>query len=72
MKHVEKWRWRTSWGGRMIPGSVHFAEADIKLVHPEAEAIPGSMIVVDVPETPEEIDAAYKATQRRPRNFRPE
>lgn len=72
MKQVEKWRWRTLWAGRMVAGKVHYTADEIKARHPEAQPVPGSMKVVDVPETEAEWDAVYEAMRRQPRNFRPE
>jgi hypothetical protein len=72
LKTVQKWRWRTLWCGRMVPGSVHYTEAEMRERHPEAERIPGSMIPVEVPETDAERQAAYEAMRRQPRNFKPD
>jgi len=72
MKRVEKWLWRTLWAGRMLAGKVYYTESEIKLVHPEAERIPGSMGLVDEPETDQERQAAVQSTRRQSRNFRPE
>jgi hypothetical protein len=72
MKKVEKWLWRTRWAGKMTPGKVHYAAEEIKATHPEAEPVPGSMKVIEVPETDSEWEAAYEAMRRQPHNFRPE
>ncbi len=72
MKHVEKWLWRFRWGGRMVTGTVHYTDSEIRARHPEAQRVDSSMIVVEVPETPAEIEAAYEAMRRPPRNVRPD
>jgi hypothetical protein len=70
MKQVEKWRWRTLWIGKMLAGKIHYTEAEIRARHPEAERVPGSMILVEVPETDAEREALYEATRRPPKEFR--
>lgn len=72
MKKVEKWRWRTLWAGKMMDGKVYYTEAEIRATHPEAERVPGSGKLVDVPETDAEREAAFQSMCRAPRNFRPE
>jgi hypothetical protein len=73
MKQIEKWRWRTRWAGtgRMTPGKVHYTEAEIRARHPEAERVPGSMIIVEVPETDAERDAIHESFRRPPKDFHP-
>jgi hypothetical protein len=72
MKQIEKWRWRTLWAGKMTAGKVHYTADEIKATHPEAEPVPGSMKLVDIPETDEEWEAVYEATRRPQRNFKPD
>lgn len=71
MKTVEKWRWKTLWIGKMTAGKVHYTEEEIKARHPEAERVPGTMILVEAPETEEEQQAAQNAMRRAPRDFKP-
>lgn len=70
MQIVEKWRWRTLWAGKMMAGKVHYTEAEIRAQHPEAEQVPHSKIIVEVPETPAEVEARYEAMRRPPKEFR--
>ena len=65
MKTVEKWRWRIRWAGRWTTTRIHHSEAEIRVEHPEAVRVEGSRILVDLPSTPAEFDAA-----RRPRGDR--
>jgi hypothetical protein len=60
MKTVEKWLWRIRWTGRWTTTRVHFTEAEIRREHPEAERVDGSRILVDVPDTEEERQAAQQ------------
>ena len=71
MRKVEKWLWRTRWAGKMSAGRVHYTEDEIRAQHPEAERVPDTMIVVEVPETDEEREAAQSCMKRVPRDFRP-
>ncbi len=69
---VEKWRWRIRWAGRMVNGKMLLTWDEVSREHPEAVKIPGTMTLVDVPQTQEERDAAYEFNRRPPHNFRPE
>lgn len=61
MKRIETYRWRTRWAGRWTITRYHASEADIRVEHPEAERVPGTLIVREVPETEEELAAAAAA-----------
>lgn len=71
MKRVEKWLWKTLWIGKMVKGKVHYSEEEIRKTHPEAEKIPGTMKIVEYPETEEERKAAYRAMSRQPKDCEP-
>jgi hypothetical protein len=58
MKQVEKWTWRIRWAGRWTTTRIHYTEAEVRREHPEAERLPETRIVVDLPETEAEIQAA--------------
>jgi hypothetical protein len=64
MKQVEKWKWRIRWAGAVTITRVHFTEAEIHREHPEAVKIPETRIVVDLPETDAEIQAAQRNPNR--------
>jgi hypothetical protein len=63
VKQVEKWRWRIRWAGHMTT-SHHATEAEIRREHPQAVRIEESRVVVQLPDTPTELEAAR--SQRRP------
>jgi hypothetical protein len=65
MREVEKWLWRIRWAGRTMTTRAHFTEAEIRAEHPEAVRVEASRIVVGIPETTAERDAA-----RQPRGSR--
>jgi hypothetical protein len=54
MKRVETYRWRIQWLGRWTTTRHHASEEDMKIEHPEATPVPGTLIVREVPETAEE------------------
>jgi hypothetical protein len=54
MRRVETYRWRIQWLGRWTTTRHHACEGDIKVEHPEATPVPGTLIVREVPETEEE------------------
>lgn len=58
MKTIEEWRWRIRWAGKWQTTRHHTAEEIIRREHPEAERVPGSMRLIRVPETDEEMRAA--------------
>jgi hypothetical protein len=65
MRTVEKWRWRTYWppgSRRLVVGKVHYTEEEIKARHPEAQKVPHTMKLVEVPETKEELEAVVRST----------
>jgi hypothetical protein len=68
MKQVEKWKWRILWAGRWTSTRIHFTEEQIRRIHPEAEKIDGSRVVVSLPETQAEIDANQRPAHRGPAN----
>jgi len=57
MRQVETYRWRVQWLGRWTTTRHHTSEEDIRVEHPEAVAVPGSLIVLEVPETDDEREA---------------
>jgi hypothetical protein len=57
MKRVELYRWRHAWAGRWITTSYQCTEEEIRMEHPEAERVEGTLQVRWLPETREEIDA---------------
>jgi hypothetical protein len=65
MKRVEKWLWRIRWGGRMTTTRAHFTEEEIRREHPDAQRVTISRIVVELPDTPAERDAAMSQRGRR-------
>jgi hypothetical protein len=65
MKTVEKWKWRVHWAGRMVVTRVPFTADEIKARHPDAIRMDGTRLVVELPETQAELDAA-----RQPRGSR--
>lgn len=65
MKQVEKWLWRIHWGGRMVITRVHFTADEIRERHPDAVCMPETRIVVQLPETQAELDAARQPRGRR-------
>lgn len=54
MKRVEQYRWRVQWLGKWKTTRYHATEADIRVEHPEATPVAGSLIVREIPETAEE------------------
>jgi hypothetical protein len=58
VKTLEKWKWKIRWAGRWTTTSVHFTEDEIHREHREAERLPETRIVVELPETEAEIQAA--------------
>jgi hypothetical protein len=60
MQQVEKWRWRIRWAGRITTTRAHFTEDEIRREHPDAVRVDGSRIVMELPETPAEFDAAQR------------
>lgn len=65
MRLVEKWLWRIRWAGRRTTTRAHFTEAEIRREHPDAVRVDGSRIVVGLPDTPDELDAAKQPRGRR-------
>ena len=61
MKRIEQYRWRIQWAGRWKTTRRHCCEEEIRVEHPEAERIEGSVRVLEVPETSEEIAAHARA-----------
>jgi hypothetical protein len=61
MKRVDTYRWRVQWLGRWTTTRHHASEADIRQDHPEAMAIPGTLIVREVPETEDEYQQRLDA-----------
>jgi hypothetical protein len=64
MKQVEKWKWRVIWAGGWTNTRVAYTEEDIRREHPEAKKLPYSRIMVDLPETPAEIQAFQRNPNR--------
>lgn len=60
MKTVEKWLWRIRWAGRKTTTRAHFTEAEIRREHPDAERVDASRILVELPDTDEERQAAQQ------------
>jgi hypothetical protein len=65
VRTVEKWLWKTRWAGRVATTKIHFTEAEIRAEHPDAVRIDASRIVVQLPETQAELDAAMQPRGRR-------
>lgn len=63
MKTVEKWKWKIRWTGRWTT-SGPWTEEHIRREHPEAERVPGSRILVELPETDAEIAACQRPANR--------
>jgi len=63
MRREEQYRWRcrTPWG-KSFTTRHHCTWDMIREEHPEAEAVEGSLIVRLVPESPDEIAAAMRAS----------
>jgi hypothetical protein len=61
MKTEHTYRWMTKWNGKMTPTRHHCTEEAIRKSHPEAVRIEGSLIVREIPETPEEWRARMLA-----------
>jgi hypothetical protein len=57
MKRIEQHRRRILWAGRWKTTSYHCTEDEIRFEHPEAERIEGTLRVLDLPETGDEITA---------------
>jgi hypothetical protein len=64
MKTVEKWLWRIRWAGRWTTTLIPFTEDQVRREHPEAVRVEGSRVLVNVPETEGEIQAAQRAPRR--------
>lgn len=60
VKQVEKWKWRIRWSDRWTTSAIHQTEAEVRREHPEATRIDGSRIVVELPDTPEELAPARR------------
>ena len=56
MKEEVRFKWRIKWSGRWTTTRHHCTEEVIKREHPEAVAVPGTMQVTTVAESPEEFD----------------
>lgn len=57
--------WRILWTGKWRHTRYHCTEEHIRLEHPEALRLPSTLIVREVPETDEEIQAKLRAVSRR-------
>lgn len=68
MRTIEKWKWRICWAGRATTTRVHFTEAQIRAQHPDAARVDASRIVVQLPETEADRDAATKQRDGRCRS----
>lgn len=66
MKRVEKWKWRIKWGGRWTTTTIARTEEDIRVEHPEAEKVPGTMVLIELPETEDEVQAFQRPAKRTP------
>jgi hypothetical protein len=63
MRPEEHHRWRCRGpSGKTYTTRFHCTEEQIRIEHPEAERVEGTLIVREVPETAEEQAAAMKAT----------
>lgn len=60
MHQVEKWRWRIRWAGRWTTTRIPYTETEVRRAHPEAVRIEEMRILVDMPDTEAEIDAAMR------------
>jgi hypothetical protein len=58
MKQVEKWKWRIRWAGRWTTTRIAQTEAEVRREHPEATPVESSRVLVELPETEAEIQAA--------------
>jgi hypothetical protein len=58
VKQIEKWKWRIRWAGRWTTTRIAYTEAEVRREHPEAVRIEASRVVVERPETEDEIQAA--------------
>lgn len=65
MRQLEKWRWRIRWAGRTMTTRAYFTEEEIRAQHPEALRVEASRIVVELPESKAEQDAAHQPRGRR-------
>jgi hypothetical protein len=65
MKREETWKWRIRWGGRWSTWDLYRTEAEIRREHPEAIKVEGTMRIRESAETPEELEAAWRATDTR-------
>ena len=54
MKTEETHRWRINWLGREVTTRYQATEAHIRIEHPEAVKVSGTLVVRQVPETDEE------------------
>lgn len=66
MKRVETYRWRVQWVGKWKTTRHHASEEDIRVEHPEAQRVDGTLIVRMLPETESE-----RAEQLRHQSFNP-
>lgn len=64
MKTIELWRWRILWLGRWKKTRHHATEEEIRREHPEAERVPGSMLLSEVADTEEERRVAMFRPRR--------
>jgi hypothetical protein len=64
MKTAEKWLWRVRWAGRWTTTRIAYTEAEVRREHPEAVRIDESRVVVELPETEAEVDAAQRPANR--------
>lgn len=65
MRSVEKWLWRIRWAGHMTTTRIHYTEQEIRRHHPEAVRVEASRVLVDLPETEQELQQALQPRGRR-------
>ena len=61
MRTENTYLWRISWNGGKRTTRHHCTEEHIRREHPDAVMIPGSLVVVELPETPDEHSARWRA-----------
>jgi hypothetical protein len=62
MRREEHYRWRCRGpGGKAFTTRYHCTENEIRVEHPEAERVEGTLVVRDVPETAEEYARVTQA-----------
>jgi hypothetical protein len=62
MQKIETWRWHCrNVAGKAFTTRFHCTEEQIRLEHPEAERVEGTLIVREVPETAAEIASMQRA-----------